>query len=87
MTHYTGMGPGTISYYENVAARLDAHLPNMAVQSLQPVYGQVSQAPPLVVPAYASNYHQNVSQPFGYSGVNNDQMGEIGRDFIRNLFR
>jgi hypothetical protein len=45
------------------------------------------QAPLVVQPAYASNYHQNVPHPIGYNGINNDQMGEFGRAFMRNLFR
>ena len=87
MQHFTGMGPNTSSHFVRIGALIDNDLYNRGGQNLQPIHGQVFQAPPLVAPAYGSHYHQNVPQSSGYHGVNDAQMGEIGRHFMRNLFR
>ena len=86
MTHYTGMGPGTINHFQHVGAQLNAHINNMGGQNLHPVHGQMFQTPLVVQPAYASNFSNGI-HPGGYNGVNNDQIGDFGRAFMRNLFR
>jgi hypothetical protein len=87
MTHYTGMGPGTINHYQHVVAQMHAHLPDSHGQNLHSAHGQVSQAHSTHAPAYASHhFHSHGSQPYGYNPMINNDMGAVGRAFMRNLF-
>jgi hypothetical protein len=84
MSHYTGMGPGTINHYQHVGAQLNAHVNNMGGQNLQPAHGHMHQAHPTIVPAGGTHGHP---QQFGYNPMINNDMGAVGRAFMRNLFR
>ena len=81
MSHFTGMGPGTAGHFQYVGAQLNAHLNNMGGQNLQPIHGHMHQAHPSIVPASGTHHQQ-----FGYNPAINNDMGAVGRAFMRNLF-
>jgi hypothetical protein len=86
MTHYTGMGPGTIQYYHHVVAEMHANMPSLGRPNLQPVHGQVFQAQPSFASAHGTHHIHSGAQPMGYNSMVNNQVGVAGRALIRDLF-